>query len=54
MWTHSIGGRVKKVIKARVAAAQKEHDEMRERLEAEKQKAIDIHAEQMVKKVIGI
>lgn len=53
MWGDSISSRVKRVIADRVTAAQQEHDAEKERLEAEKAKAIDAHADAMVKKIIG-
>lgn len=53
MWGTSIAGRVKKVIAQRVRDAQKEHDEKKIALEAEKEKKIEEHAEEMVSKIIG-
>lgn len=53
MWGSSIASRVKKVIAARIEAAQKEHDAHVQKLEEEKQKAVEAHADEMVTKVIG-
>lgn len=53
MFGNSIANRVAKVIKQRVADAQKEHDERKAELEAEKERAIEAHANEMINKIIG-
>lgn len=53
MWGNTIGKRVAEVIKQRVVAAQKEHDEHVEKLQEELNQKTEAHATAMVEKIIG-
>lgn len=53
MWGNTIGRRVAEVIKQRVVAAQKEHDEHVAKLREELNQSTEAHATAMVEKIIG-
>lgn len=53
MFGNSISSRVARVIKQRVAAAQKEHDAKKIELEKEMESKLESHASEMVGKIIG-
>jgi len=64
MWGNSIASRVNKVIKQRVADAQREHNEVCTKLDERFEEAVtsaeikrdegkELHAQEMVNKIIG-